>query len=250
MQNSDPCGVSVVEYARDAGDACAVGCVHCAPAHSLPRRVAGCSHGDVGGGGGDVGGCCYDGGDYGPGGYSESPPRPPPPHLPPRHPSPHAGACVEAFGYNPCSTVLPGHQMFGCAGCGCGAPSGGDDGDGDGGGCAGVSLVQSSGGALPLLFGPLQPSVPVLGLKGAPGLDGSPGKPSSLGQLTSCFSAHSGTKCNINVKHTPKPGPLYLGTCAQLLLGMQLLLKWLNRPHQRQFYNCSTAAATTIYFHS
>ena len=79
-------GVSVVEYARDA---CAAGCVHCAPAHSPPPHVAGCSHGDVGGGdGGDGGGCCCDGGGCGPGGYSGSPPRPPPPHPPPRPPSP------------------------------------------------------------------------------------------------------------------------------------------------------------------
>lgn len=162
--------------------------------------MTGCSHGDavVVVGGGDGGGCCYDGGGYGLGGYSASPPRPPPPHPPPPPPSPQAGACGEASGYNLCSTVLPCHRMSGCVGCGCDAPSVGDD----GGGCAGVSLIQSSVAALPPLFGPPQPSAPVLGLKVAPGLNGSLGNPSSWGQLTSCFSAHPGKrKCNV-MSHT------------------------------------------------
>lgn len=59
-QDSDLCAVFLVAY---AGFACAAYCVHYAPAYRLPQHVTGCSHGDVDGGG-DGGGCCYDGGGY------------------------------------------------------------------------------------------------------------------------------------------------------------------------------------------
>lgn len=194
MQSSDPCVASGVKH---VGDACAAGCAHGAHTYSLPPRVAGRSHGDVGGDGGD---CCYDVGGYGHGGCSESPPHPPPLHPLPLPPSPQAGACGGASG---CSTVLQGHLMFGCAGCGCDDPTGGGGGGDDGGGgFAEVSLVQFSGAALPPLFGSPQSSLPVLGLKEPPGLDGSPGNPSSWGQLTFCFSAHPATrKCDITVTY-------------------------------------------------
>ena len=92
--------------------------------------------------------------------------------------------------------------MFGCAGYDAPSGGGGYGGDGDGGGRAGVSLVQSSGAALPPLVGPPHPSVPVLRLKGAPGLGGSPGNPSSWGQLASCFSALPGTRqWNVMVRY-------------------------------------------------
>lgn len=99
VQDSDPCVVSV---AKHAGDVFASGCVHCAPVHSRhPCCVADRFHDDVGGGG-DGDGCCYDGGGYGPGGYSVYPPHPHPPHSPPRPPSLQAGASVQACGCNPC----------------------------------------------------------------------------------------------------------------------------------------------------
>lgn len=79
-QDSDLCAVSLVAY---AGFVCAACCVQCAPAYHLPRHVIGCSHGDVYGGG-DGGGCCYDGGGYGL--HSELPSCLPPPHPPPPHP--------------------------------------------------------------------------------------------------------------------------------------------------------------------
>lgn len=97
--------------------------------------------------------------------------------------------------------------MFGCAGGGYGAPFCGG-GDGDGGGCAGVSLVQSSGVALPLLFGPPQPSPPELVLKGTPGPSGSHWIPSSWRPLTSCSFAHprkiNATQCHLasHIMHT------------------------------------------------
>lgn len=151
--------------------------------------MVGCSHGDVDGDGGG-GGCCYDGDGYGL--RSELPSSLPPPHPPPPPPCPRADACGEVSGYNPCWTVHPCRRMFGCAGCGCGAPS--DGGGGDGGGCAGVFSVHSLVAALPPLFGSHQPSAPEPGLKGVPVLHGSHGNPSSWVLLTSCFSAHPGTK--------------------------------------------------------
>lgn len=110
-------------------------------------------------------------------------------------------------------TVLPGHWLFGCAGCGCDDPSGGGgDGDDGGDGCAGVSLVQFLGVALPPLFGPPQLPVPVLGLKVPPGLNGSPWNPSSWQQLISCFSAHPATrKCSIMITH------IHNKTCIQCM---------------------------------
>lgn len=109
VQDTGLCAVFVLEH---AGDACAAGCVHCAPAHRLLQHVVGCFHGD--GGGGDD--CCYGDGGYGPVDYNESPPLPPlRPPVPP--PSPQAGACGEASGCNPCSTApCQLHLMFDCAG--------------------------------------------------------------------------------------------------------------------------------------
>lgn len=179
--------MSVLGYAGDASD---VGCVRCAPAHSLPCHAAG--HGGIGGDGDDGGGCYCGGDGYDPGGCSVSPPhRPPPPLPPPLPPSPHAGVSLEASGCNLYLTLHSCHQIFDCAGRSCGVPSGGDGGGGDGGVCAVVFLVLSSEVA-PLLpfFGLLQLCPPDLGRVGSPCLGGSHVNPSSWRHLASYSSAH------------------------------------------------------------
>lgn len=153
--------------------------------------MTGCGHGDGDDGGCDdsVGGCCYDAG-----GYIESQACQPATLHPLLRPSPHAGAFGGASGQDPCRSAVPCHQMSGCTDCD--TPSGGGYDDG-GGGCAEVSLVPFSGAALLLLFGPLHPSDPVLGVKEPLGLRGSPGNLSSWGHQSSWFSAHPWTKkCN------------------------------------------------------
>lgn len=172
-------------------DVCADGSARCAHGHSLPRHVAGCSCSD-----GD-GGVCGDSGhcNYVAGHHIESPPCQPALLRPPLHPSSHAGACGGASDQGPDRFALPDHWMYDCAAYGCDAPTGGDCDGGDGdGGCAEVSLVQFSRAALLLLFGPLRPAGPVLGLKGPPGLGGSPGNLSSWGLQISWFSAHPSTR--------------------------------------------------------
>ena len=151
--------------------------------------MADCDRGD------DDGGCCFDAG-----GYIESLAC----HLalllrPRLHPALHAGAFGEASGQDPCKPALPCYRMSGCADCD--APSGGGYGDGGcgGGACDEVSLVRFSGAALLLLFGPLRPFDPVLGLKWPLGLRGCPGSFFSWGQQTSWFSAHPWTKTELSV---------------------------------------------------
>lgn len=153
---------------------CADRFARCARGHSLLQRVAGCDRGD-----GDDGGC---GVYYYDGCRIESPPCQHVPLRPPPHPSPHADACGGASDHGPGRFALPGHWKSGCAASDCDALSGGGcDGDGGDGGRAEVSLVPFSSGALLLLFGPLHPAGPVMGLKKPLGLDGSPGNLSSLG---------------------------------------------------------------------
>lgn len=159
---------------------CAGGFARCARGHSLLPRAAGCGRGD-----GDDGDCGDSGGYYYDAGHIESPPCRHAPLRPPLHPSPRADACGGASDQGPGRSVLPGHWVSGCAASDCDALSGGGcDGDGGDGGRAEVSLVQFSRAALLLLlllFGPLHPAGPVMGLKGPLGLDGSPGNLSSLG---------------------------------------------------------------------